>query len=149
MYIRMFIAALGLVVSAPIWSFTCYYTLAKDSCWTNYNVSVEVQDASTLKSLLTLDVPAGKQWGRGSFECNPMQSLVYIAQFSPVFWQNDKGKTYSALRNWVLPQKINPGELAWTIPVCYPADFSQVPLPPDAKGNCKCDFTNIPAPTHQ
>lgn len=150
MYIRILAAFLTLIMSTyPAWSFTCYYTLAKDNCWTDYNVSVDVVDVATSKVLFTLNVPAGTSWGRQEFSCHPLQNLVYIAKFSPLFWQNDAGKTYPALRSWTLPAKTNPGDLAWTIPVCYASDFSQVPLPPDAKGNCACDFSNIPQPKPQ
>ena len=135
-----------LLLNSSSWAFTCYYTLAKDSCWTNYEVTVDVIDASNLKKVFSLTVPKGKSWGRAEFTCTEAQSLLYYSRYSPVFWQSEQGKTYPALRNWTLPGKINPGDLAWTIPVCFPRDFSQVPLPPDAKGNCKCDFANIPEP---
>lgn len=137
----------GLVLfNSPLWSFTCFYTLIKDSCWTNYDVSVDVIDASNLNKLFTVSVPKGKNWERVKFSCTAAQSLIYKAHYSPVFWENEKGKTYHSLRNWTLPGKINPGDLAWTIPVCYPKEFAQVPLPPDAKGSCKCDLKSIPEP---
>ncbi len=135
-----------ILLNSPGWAFICYYTLAKDNCWTNYEVTVDVIDASNLNKVFSLTVPKGKSWGRAEFTCTEAQSLLYYARYSPIFWNSEKGKTYPALRNWTLPGKINPGDLAWTIPVCFPADFSQVPLPPDAKGNCKCDFSNIPEP---
>ena len=128
----------------PGWSFPCYYTLAKDSCWTKYEVSVDIIDATKEKKIITVTVPAGKSWTRATFECTPAQSLIYIARFSPVFWESDKDKTFRGLRNWSLPGEINPGDRAWTIPVCYPADFAEVPLPPAAGGACKCDFESIP-----
>ncbi len=146
MIVRLFALFGILVFCQPIWSFTCYYTLVKDNCWTNYDVSVDVIDASNTNKVFSLTVPKGKSWGRVEFSCTAAQSLLYYSRYSPVFWQSEKGKTYPALRNWTLPGKINPGDLAWTIPVCFPADFSQVPLPPDAKGNCKCDFSSIPEP---
>ncbi|WP_045097416.1 hypothetical protein [Legionella fallonii] len=144
MLIRTLILSLSLICSGPTWSFTCYYTLAKDSCWTQYNVSVDVIDPATTKKILTVTVPAGTPWVRKSFDCTPAESLIYIAQFSPVFWKNDEGKRYRALRDWSLPGAINPGDSAWNIPVCFPADFAEVPLPPKADGNCHCDFSVIP-----
>lgn len=143
---RMLAASLVLSFSSPVWSFECFLTLVKDSCWTNYTVSVDVVDASNLNTLFTVTAPAGQSWARQKFACTPEQTLQYIARFSPIFWHNDEGKTYPGLRNWTLPAKVNPGDLAWTIPICYPAEFSQVPFPPDAKGNCTCDFSSIPAP---
>lgn len=144
MLIRTLAVSLGMICVSPIWSFTCYYTLAKDSCWTKYDVSVDVVDALTERKLLTVTVPAGKSWVRETFDCTLSESLIYIAQFSPVFWESDKGKSYRGLRNWFLPGTINPGDTAWTLSVCYPADFAQVPLPPGADNNCKCDFSTIP-----
>ena len=146
MVMRLLIYSCFFACCSSVWSFPCFLTLAKDSCWTDYHVSLDVIDASTLKKIFTLEVPAGTSWGRQQFNCTPAQSLLYITRYSPVFWESDAGKTYPGLRNWTLPDKINPTDLAWTIPVCYPADFSEVPLPPTAKGNCKCDFSNIPAP---
>ena len=144
MLIRILILSFGLICAAPGWAFLCYYTLVKDCCWTKYNVSVDIINAGTLDKILTIDVPAGTSWVRKTFECTPAESLIYKAQFSPVFWASDQGKIYQGLRNWSLPGKINPGDTAWTIPVCFPADFAQVPLPPTADSNCKCDFSVIP-----
>lgn len=146
MFIKSLVCGLSLLMSSPIWSFTCYYTLAKDNCWTNYNVSVDVVDEQTQTVLTTVKVPAGKSWTRQQFECEPKQKLMYRAQFTPAFWDNEAGKVYSALRFWFMPDTINPGDKAWTIPVCFPEAFASVPFPPDAQtGNCSCDFSVIPA----
>lgn len=144
MLIRILTLALGVTCTFSTWAITCYYTLAKDSCWTKFDVSVDILDASTMNKITTISVPAGKSWARESFECSPKQSLNYIATFNPIFWESDKGKTYKGLRSWSLPAEVNPGDRAWTIPVCYPADFAEVPLPPKADSNCKCDFSAIP-----
>ncbi|KTD82868.1 hypothetical protein [Legionella waltersii] len=144
---RLLVFPLSLLLSAKTWSIPCYYTLAKDSCWTNYNVTVNVIDDASSTTVLTLSIPKGQTWARGSFECKPAQGLRYVAQFTPVFWQSDVGKTYVSTRTWYMPGKVNTGDKAWTIPICYPADFAQVPLPPTADSSCKCDFTNIPEPT--
>jgi hypothetical protein len=149
MILRLAILSFIYLISSPLWAFKCIYTLAKDSCWTNYSVSVDVIDASNSNKLFTVTIPEGKSWGRAEFTCTAAQNLLYFSRYSPVFWQSEKGKTYPALRNWSLPAKVNEGDLAWTIPVCFPSDFSQVPLPPDAKGNCKCDFSTIPEPELQ
>jgi hypothetical protein len=123
--------------------------LAKDSCWTNYNVTVNVIDDASSTTVLTLSIPKGQTWARGSFECKPAQGLRYVAQFTPVFWQSDVGKSYVSTRTWYMPASVNPADKAWTIPICYPSDFAQVPLPPTADNSCKCDFSNIPEPTLQ
>lgn len=137
------------VVSAPSLAFTCFFTLAKDSCWTNYDVTVNVIDASTSKSVVKIAVPKGTAWGRVKFNCTPAQQFLYKATYQPVFWQSEIGKIYSSKRYWSLPGAIGKNETAWNIPVCFPSDFSEIPLPPTATGNCKCDLTKIPAPPPQ
>lgn len=145
MFTKVLVLVLSLGLSSPLWAFTCYLTLAKASCWLKYNVTVDVVDANTSKKLASYSIPAGTPWQQQAFECDPAQKLMYYAQFNPVFWENDKGKTYSATRFWFLPGKINEGDKAWTIPVCFPENFAEVPFPPDATtGNCACDFSKVP-----
>lgn len=135
---------LGFFLSSPIWAITCYYTLAKDNCWNKYNVTVDVMDASTDKILTSVTVPEGQSWTRQTFPCEPGQKLMYRAHFSPMIWESEQGKLYKAKNYWFLPKTVNPKDSAWNLNVCYPSDFSQVPLPPEATGNCQCDLKSIP-----
>lgn len=135
---------LGTGFSLQIQAFPCFLTMVKDNCWTNYDVTVAVTNAATGKLITTIVVPKGQSWTRQSFACQPADTLSLSAMFTPVFWENDKGKTYPAQHNWTFPQAIAPGDTAWNINVCYSAEFSEVPLPPDAAGNCKCDMDGIP-----
>lgn len=133
-----------LLMSTPSWSFLCYITLVKDNCWKDYSVTVDITNSATGGVMTTISVPKGEAWFRQTFECEPNQKLMYIATFSPVFWEKDIGKNYHALNFWSLPTEINPGDSAWNVSVCYPADFSSVPTPPQATADCKCDFASIP-----
>lgn len=144
MFKKHIISLVGVFIAANSFAFPCYFTLAKDSCWTDYDVKVIVMDAVKNKELLTVNIPKGKSWVREKFTCQPEQKLFYHASFSPVFWQSEVGKTYMALRYWILPASISKDQSAWVISVCYPQDFSAVPFPPTATGNCKCDFSVIP-----
>lgn len=144
MFSRAMIALAGLFFSSQVLAFTCYFTLVKDSCWTHYNVTVDVMDADKNKTLTSVEVPAGKSWTRQKFSCEPAQRLMYRAQFTPVFWQSQEGQVYMATRYWTLPASAGEKDVAWDVPVCYPKDFSGVPFPPDVPGNCKCDFDGIP-----
>ena len=132
------------MITSPSWSFSCFYTLAKDSCWTDYDVSTSVIDSLTGGTLFTVTRPKGQHWIRRAFECNPNEKLMFSASFSPEIWEKDKGKTYKAKNFWFLPDKINPGDSAWEVSVCYPAQFADVPLPPKATSDCQCDFSSIP-----
>lgn len=125
-------------------AFQCYLTLMKDSCWTNYNVTVTVTDTKTNQVLTTVIVAQGSQWYRQSFTCQPGQNLMFQATFLPVFWQSDQGRVFSGSHYWQLPAAVQGNDTAWNVPLCYPADFSEVPLPPDATGNCQCSTKGIP-----
>lgn len=122
---------------------TCYFTAVKDSCWTNYDVTITVADASNEKKLVSVNIPKGSIWGRESFTCQGQQELKFTAQYMPVFWESERGKVYNALNYWTLPATLAAGDTAWNIQLCYPKQFAEVPLPPDAKGNCECDLTSI------
>ena len=133
----------GFLYAFPGWAFDCYYTLVKDSCWTKFNVTVDVVDAVTSRPLTTVTIPAGEVWKREKFACEPHQKLSYKAHFSPEIWQGDEQKTFNGLKFWELPQAIKTNETAWNVEVCYPKQFLSVPLPPDVIGNCKCEFSAV------
>ena len=142
---RLLVFLLGMLVSMLATAFPCYITLVKDNCWKDYDVSVDVKDASNNKVLKTIVIAAGEAWARGQWACEPKQRLLFLAKFTPAFWKDDEGKIYSAKHYWSLPEAVTEGTTIWNIPVCYPTDFSGVPLPPDASGACQCDMTKIPA----
>ncbi|MCX7117423.1 MAG: hypothetical protein NTW94_05905 [Legionellales bacterium] len=130
------------VSSLQIQAFPCYITVVKDSCWTKYDVTVTVSHVG--KPVVSVLVPNGQSWARQTFECEPKEAISFTSTFLPVIWQSDAGKVYSAQHAWALPEAIGQGDRAWNIPICYPADFSEVPLPPDAGQNCKCDMKSVP-----
>ncbi len=141
---RVLIMLVGLCFYLEVEAFPCFLTLVKDSCWTNYDLVVMVTDPTTEKVLTTVTVPQGTSWGRQQFTCQPGETLALSASFSPLFWETDKGKTYAAQHSWSLPTTITKGDTAWNITVCYPKEFSEVPFPPNASGDCKCDTDHIP-----
>lgn len=142
---KLFILSMSCMVTSQLWAISCYYTLAKNNCWIKYDVTVEVLDAMKNTILTTVTVPAGKLWSRVSFPCETDgQTLMYHARFTPVIWESEKGKVYPAKTFWSLPKQVNPGDSAWNVSVCYPSDFAEVPLPPEATNNCSCDFSSIP-----
>jgi ribosomal protein L24E len=143
MHIKKILLLLTLGYSTPLMAFTCYVTLVKDSCWTDYNVKVSIVDTKNKKNLTTAVVPAKESWTRVSFDCNPSQQLEYLANFSPAFWENDKNKVFRSKQYRMLNSAINPTDVAWDIPVCFPAEFSEVPFPPQGDKNCKCDFSVV------
>lgn len=143
MKIKAFI--LMFVFSLPSWAFKCYFTLVKDSCWTNYKVQVRVIDATINKDITEITLPKGKTWSRVAFECQPSMKLMFAATYTPVFWESHKGRSYFAKQYLTLPAQIDDNTVALNVPICFTSDFSGVPLPPDVDGNCRCDTSDIPA----
>jgi hypothetical protein len=132
--------------SYQAFAFPCYVTVMKDNCWKNYNVTVDMEDTSTEKSLVSVVISDQESWARGKFDCHPKQTFKLLGQFTPAFWASDEGKVYYGKRYWSLPEQIG-DNVAWHMKLCYPSDFSEVPLPPDASGACQCDpsvITPIP-----
>ncbi len=143
MIARLLIPATFLFAS-NLYAFPCYVTFVKNNCWTDYNVNLVLTEAITNKNLLNLTVLKGKSWVRGSFECEARQKLKASATFSPLIWETDAGKVYFAKNFIFLPDEIDPSQSAWEVPICYPAAFTGVSLPPTAEGQCTCDFSVIP-----
>lgn len=125
-------------------AFSCYITMVKDTCWTKYNVQVSVKNQKLDKVMTTLDMPQGKSWDRQQFSCDLNEVLLLSATFAPHFWKEDPNTAYPAINEWVLPSTMDPGKSAWTLTLCYPSDFAEVPLPPDADNHCKCVTDSIP-----
>lgn len=132
--------------TAPEKAFTCYLTLAKDNCWARYNITVEVLDVATSKTLATISVPDNQTWIRQSFACQPSQTLQYKAQFqyNPNFFEQEKNRIYTAKNLLELPSAVQPQEKAWNLSLCYSTDFAETPPPPEAISTCQCDFSKIP-----
>jgi hypothetical protein len=143
--LKILLASLCLFFSSPIWPFKCYITFAKDSCWTQYDVTIDVIDVDTAKVLTTAEMPVNTAWTRESFNCEASQKLKYQAQFKPTIWKGSEDKKYFSSNLLVLPEAMKPKEKAWAISVCFPKDFAEVPMPPTATSNCACDFSSIPA----
>lgn len=141
------IILMGLSFSFEALAFTCYFTLVKNSCWKNYDVTVELMNASSSKSMVKTTAPKGKDWIRTQFTCEPNQAFNYHATFLPIIWDADKGKVYPGKSTWSLPPQIKKGDTAWNITMCFPEEFAEVPYPLDATGNCKCDNQHLPPVT--
>ncbi|MDX2346258.1 MAG: hypothetical protein QNK11_05260 [Legionella sp.] len=134
------------LLTANAMAFPCFITVMKGSCWKDYNVKVDVFDAEdneNNKILMHVDIPKGKSWARKAFEAKPKQRFVLRATFKPAFWKDEAGVKYQAKKYWLLPEKIDAKTIAWNVDACFPADFSSVPMPPDAGQNCACDKQKV------
>lgn len=141
---RFIVILFGLSFSMKMYAFPCFLTMVKDQCWDKYTITINVMNSKKDESIMNVIIPQGQSWVRQPFDCEPAESITLHAQFSPVFWEKDEGKIYSGIHDWQLPESIKKDEKAWNITVCYPKDFSAVPLPPEAKSQCGCIRDNIP-----
>jgi len=142
---RLVLFTLASACALPLYAFRCVFTLVKDSCWKDFDVTVAVKEVRTDKPLFSLSVAKGESWSRKEFACEAGAEIIYSATFSPSIWKGSEGKTYLAQRFWSLPTAIKAGETAWEIPVCFPGAFAEVPLPATAGSNCACNFDAVPA----
>ncbi len=134
---RLGIYGLGLLIwVGQVYAFPCYVTVAKEGCWTPYQVDVQVIDEVKKTRIATVSIPKGEQYGRAQFDCSPKQELAFQATFQPAFWENERGAVYQGKKFIFLPQSVGAGEVAWNIPICFSSAFSKAPFPPDAAGNC-------------
>ena len=142
--LRVIMLLLGVVTSIDALAFPCFITMVKASCWADYTVTVSVTKPGSDKKVATIVIPIGKSWIRQAFSCEPADTLSLKATFTPTIWESDEGRIYSASRDWRLPQAVVKGDTAWNIPVCFPNAFSEVPVPPNASGDCGCVYDDIP-----
>ena len=131
--------------SLKLFAFPCFFTVMKDSCWTNYDVTIAINDIHEEKPMLTVTVPKGKSWVRQQTDCNIGQKLTYSATFSPIIWENQANMVYKVQQIVTLPTAIQPKETAWDLHICFSEAFAKVPMPPSAGANCICNFNTIPA----
>ena len=145
MKITKLLMGLSLLFFYPCsWAAQCVLTLVKDSCWTDYQVNVQFNDKLSNKLVTTVNIPAKQNWSRVKFDCAPGQILGGIATFSPIVFSSEKNNTYAGVRFWNLPQSEPEPGVIWSLQICFGSDFANLPFPPKATGNCKCDVSGIP-----
>ncbi len=141
---RKLLGLLWGVFSTQLYAFPCFVTLVKNTCWTDYNVTINVTNADTTAPILSATIPQGQSWVRKKFDCQPREALSFSATFTPVIWQNEAKKIYPGGHNWFLPEAVMKDVTAWNLTICFPKEFSEVPLPPTALNNCECKTDDIP-----
>lgn len=121
----------------------CVITVIKSPCWSDYDVSVNILDASSNSSLSKVTITKGVSWQRTTFECQPEQVLSANATFTPEIWKGQQGIIYQSVRFWGLPNQAPESGSSWSINICYPKQFKGVPSPLNAT-NCECSLDGIP-----
>ena len=144
--VKRIILLLG-VFFVPVQSqaFPCFLTLVKDNCWANYDVNVDVTNATTGQSIMSINAPHGQSWARQAFNCQPSDKLSLKANYTPTIWATDKDTSYLGGHFLMLPDAVKSGDTAWNVNVCFSADFLDVPVPPTSNGKCQCSMDKIPA----
>lgn len=142
---RFIVGVFSFILTTQAFSFPCYITLIKASCWKNYDVTVQIEDVMIEKPITSMLIPSGAFWTRYEFACKEKQTIELTATFSPAIWEKDEGKQYKGKRFWSYPETIGPTDTAWNMTICYPNDFAELPTPAEAADGCVCDKQAIPA----
>lgn len=135
--------AIGLISTTSA-AFPCILTFVKDSCWLDYEVNIIVSDPKDASVLTKATIPTEKSWVRQSFVCQPNQTIMYTATFSPTIWEGQDNKVYHMQKYRALPAAPKPNQKAWEVQICFPKAFAEVPFPPKATGQCRCLFDQVP-----
>ena len=138
------LALSAMLIAQGAMAFPCFITIVKDSCWTNYAVTIDALDAVEGNILTTIVVSKGESWSRGRFEAKPRHHFMLRAKFEPAFWKSDVGKTYYTKYYWILPDAVKGKTTALHVSACFSKNFSGVPLPPGADSKCICPEQAIP-----
>lgn len=125
----------------------CVVTIAKSVCWGDYQVHVELLDRINNQLLADTVLEKNQYWTRVTFDCKPLQVIKARAAFTPAIFKNDEGRFFMAKRFWAFPQSAPTPGSEWTFNICFDQEFSNLPMPLKANGNCACDFSKIPPVT--
>lgn len=145
---KLFMALAGVSLLAQAHALPCYITVAKDNCWTKYNVKIDVVDVTNQNVLASMSMPQGTSWARQEIVCQPEQTVMLKATFLPVIWEADAGRVYSGARYWSFPRQVENADAdasVMSMSICFSGDFEEVSFPPDSSGHCSCDLKSIPA----
>ncbi len=144
------ILALSLLSSSMLFSsslfaeeknFVCKLHLAKGECWQDYEVKVQIMNAVTYSVKKEVKLAANEMSKKEEFPCHPREQITFTASYSPEIWQGDKSKLFDTNKIWNTPSSLSETAGAWIVKICYPKQFSEVPLPAGAGKDCKCNFS--------
>ena len=139
-----FIGAANAQTDAASKSFPCSVVISKSQCWKDYNITVDVSDAITLKQKDSYSLPKGTNLLKKTFTCSPLEQLTFSTSFTPIIWEQGKGKSYQASQIYQVPAAIEKGRTQWLLQLCYPSDFQGLPIPPaQQEGDCACVFPKV------
>lgn len=123
-------------------TFTCQMHVAKGKCWRDFDVVVRVLDATSEQVLADAALGKNIMAVKKDFPCKPLQPITFNASYAPELWQGDSDRRFYAKGRWSTPAELSKDAKAWVIKICYPAQFTQLPLPKSFGEGCACDFTS-------
>lgn len=137
--IRLVIGALLSMATSFVLAAVCQLHVLKDSCFHNYDVTVEVYLQGAPARLFDIPIVRGQDEGLREFACEADEIYELKARFAPAFWQGDENRVY-AQRNYMrLPSHFPANTRVWKLTTCFGRDFIGVPLPPEASSQCRCE----------
>ncbi len=140
---RILLSAIFFIATSLSYALQCYITVITAPCWSGYDVSVDILDSSNNTLISTVKIPKGAHYGRVNFECKPAQVFAAQATFEPAVWIQDAHKRYSGSRFWKLPDDAPQQGAIWSIDICYPTQFADLPNSTSAD-SCNCSLEGVP-----
>lgn len=132
------IVLLGFSSSLVARPFDCDIRLTKSNCWYDREVRVQVINGANLEVETMHTISADKKYLVIPLNCNKVHRFTLKAAFDPPIWDDDKGRWFNSQRMWVVPNFIPVEQKQWVAEVCFPDDFSGVPLPLEDFTQCEC-----------
>lgn len=118
----------------------CELRVVKNTCWEDYEITVDVVEAEVDKPITQVVVPKNLQSKGEQFSCPKVDKITLHGKFDPPIWQDQKGVSYKAKQVWDVPRTFPEDTERWTITVCFPNDFIAVPIPPKIQLPCLCKY---------
>lgn len=141
---RTWTVILGNFLSFSVMAVECNITFVKAPCWQDFEVHLDVYDNSNNNKVVEVDLPKSELWTRKTFECSPSQTYSLKAKYSPAIWQGDENKVFDGKYIRSLPAVEPASGSIWSLDICFPSQFVNIPMPTNAQNNCDCDMKSIP-----
>lgn len=131
-------------ISGSSVAMNCYFTALKDSCWLNYDVTIQLISGENGATVTYLTIPKGKSWARTKISCSNGDGFSLSATFNPPIWEKDKGRVFKGNTILRVPDKLPQGYVSWDVRSTYPNNFARIPMPASTTGACRVDWSQVP-----
>lgn len=145
---KLMLMSLLFLMNTPLWAdakapYPCQVRLIKTDCWKDVEVTVIAKDSETHKNIGGPIVLAKDSFETmQSLPCQPSQTMNFSATVLPTAWEG-VNTVYPSINFFNSPSKLPKNAEKWIVSLCFPDDFSSVPLPLSSNKTCRCHFEEL------